>query len=155
MRRGGFVHGHARRKKKHPLYGVWSGMKQRCYDRNHIEFKRYGARGIRVCKRWRESFAAFLADVGERPIKKGVRFSLERICNSKGYRSDNVRWATFQEQMRNMRDNHRITFRGRTQVLQAWADELKIDQSLLRYRLKAWGVERAFTTPVRRQRARS
>lgn len=146
--------GYARRKQKHPLYATWAGMKQRCSDPNHIEWERYGARGIRVCERWAASFPDFLEDIlRDIGMKPGKGFSLDRIDNTKGYEPDNVRWASHREQMRNMRDNHLITFEGRTQILQDWANELQIDQSLLRYRLKHWTVERAFKTPIRGRRS--
>lgn len=144
------IHGGARREKKHPLYSTWSGMKQRCNDPNHKEYKRYQLRGITVCERW-SSFANFVEDVGSKPSSK---HTLERIDNDRGYEPGNVRWATMTEQGRNMRSNHIIEFRGRSKCLQDWANELKVEQSLLRYRLKHWGVERAFTTPVRKQRKR-
>lgn len=36
----------------HPLYPTWQMMKQRCYNPNHDAFKRYGQRGITVCREW-------------------------------------------------------------------------------------------------------
>jgi hypothetical protein len=42
-------------------------MIQRCTNPNTKAFKNYGGRGITICDRWRQSFEAFLADMGEPP----------------------------------------------------------------------------------------
>lgn len=51
-----------------------------------------------VCDRWSE-FAAFLADMGERP----AGMTLDRINNELGYEPANCRWATMAEQSQNRR----------------------------------------------------
>ena len=51
----------------HPLYSTWMNMRRRCHAPNATAYEHYGGRGIRVCDRWRYSFPAFVADVGERP----------------------------------------------------------------------------------------
>lgn len=91
-------HGHSKVGKRHPLYGRWAAMIQRCTNPNHRQFGRYGGRGITVCDEWRTSFVAFLNDVGSPP---GPRYSLDRIDNDKGYEPGNVRWATQSQQCLN------------------------------------------------------
>lgn len=62
-------------------------------------YHRYGGRGITVCRKWRTSYAAFLADVGRRPSRF---YSLDRFPNPDGnYEPGNVRWATVKEQRAN------------------------------------------------------
>ena len=78
-----------------PEYSAWVSMKQRCSNPNATGFAIYGGRGVRVCDRWNESFAAFLEDMGARP---SVAHSLDRIDPYGHYEPTNCRWGTVAEQ---------------------------------------------------------
>lgn len=88
------THGHS----SDSLYLTWSDLVGRCTRPSHKRYADYGGRGIQVCARWR-SFAAFLADVGERP----PGLTLDRIDNDGNYEPGNVRWTTRSVQNRNRR----------------------------------------------------
>lgn len=88
-------HGHA----KSPTHITWCQIVQRCTNPRNRAWKNYGGRGITVCARWRDSFEAFLADMGERP--DGL--SIERVDNNRGYEPGNCIWATANQQARNKR----------------------------------------------------
>jgi hypothetical protein len=79
-------------------YAVWANMKDRCYNKNNKSYRRYGGRGIRVCKRWRNSFQAFLEDMGMKPAPQ---FSIERLRNNGNYEPDNCEWGTRSQQQQN------------------------------------------------------
>lgn len=84
----------------HRLYGRYYRMLDRCYNKNSHSYKYYGARGIEVCDRWRESFDNFLEDM-ESSYREGLQ--LDRIDNDKNYSPSNCRWATHSENMLNRR----------------------------------------------------
>lgn len=48
-------------------YAVWQRIKTYCYNEKAPCFKKYGARGITVCKEWVNDFDIFLEDMGHIP----------------------------------------------------------------------------------------
>jgi hypothetical protein len=82
------------------LYWVWAEMISRCTNPNHRQFRDYGGRGISVCSTWRQSFDAFLADLGPRP----TGLLLDRIDNNGNYEAANCKWSTRKEQNSNRRN---------------------------------------------------
>jgi hypothetical protein len=145
------THGLLRRgEKRPPEYGAWADMIQRCQNENLKSYADYGARGIRVCDRWRTSFVDFLADVGPKPSKK---HSLDRINNDGHYEPGNVRWATRIEQESNKRNNHLIIYNGRTQTITQWGREFGIPTVTIYNRLVdyGWPVSPELFAPARRE----
>jgi hypothetical protein len=130
------------------VYQIWKLMMRRCHrPANAREAADYRDRGITVCDRW-HNVANFLADMGERPPGK----QLDRIDNDKGYEPGNCRRVSWGEQQRNKRTTHLLTFRGKTQCLLDWANEMGINRMTLLKRVQAgWSTEDALTRSVRKQ----
>ena len=141
----------SKRKKAEPVHTAWRQMRARCLNSSHPSFHNYGGRGIKICHRWLNDFAAFKKDMGPKP--QGQRYSLERIDNAKGYSPKNCRWATYKEQGQNRRYTVWITFNGRTMCATDWARELGIWVSPLLRRLRKWPVEIALTLPKQKNGA--
>jgi hypothetical protein len=83
-----------------PEYYSYTAMLSRCTNPKHDDWRHYGGRGISVCERWRESYSAFLADMGRRPT---LKHSIDRINPDGAYEPSNCRWATPSEQRNNRR----------------------------------------------------
>lgn len=81
------------------LRSVLANMKSRCYNRKIPEYHRYGGRGIKICKEWRESASSFVAWAVQNGYQEGL--TIDRINNDSGYEPDNCRWVTNKENVRN------------------------------------------------------
>jgi hypothetical protein len=124
-------------------YKAWQSMKGRVSQPGHYQ-------NIEVYDSWRNSFYAFLCDMGKAPSDD---HQVDRIDNSKGYSPDNCRWATSKENQRNRTNNRIIEWNGRSMCLAAWEEELNpllgLKERAIKMRLNklGWTVEKAFTTP--------
>jgi hypothetical protein len=137
-------HGHSyiRNGKPSRAYHTWASMIKRCTNSKNKDFRWYGGRGITVCDKWRQSFATFLADMGEPPTGT----SIDRFPDKNGnYEPGNCRWATKIEQANNTRTNRVIIFAGKKQSMAQWARELGISYGALSYRLNHWSTSRAMS----------
>ncbi len=120
-----------------PEYNTWRCMRRRCDYPKHIDFHRYGGRGIRVCDRWLK-FENFLADMGRKP---GPDYSLDRIDNERGYEPGNCRWVTSGQQARNRSTNRWFTIAGETLTLTDWVARYGARLVTVRGRLRrGWAI---------------
>lgn len=144
------IHGHTSSKGyKSPEYNSWLSMKNRCTNLNATGYNRYGGRGVKVCKRWINSFENFLHDMGPRP--QGT--SLDRINNNGNYTPSNCQWASANRQSYNKCSNRYIRYKGMKKCISEWCSILGIDEELVRGRLKlGWTFSDAVTTPTLIQR---
>lgn len=126
-------------------YRAWQRMKVRVFDTKGDRRKYYFDKGIDIDPRWEKSFEAFYEDMG---IAPSPAHSIDRINNALGYWKFNCRWATREEQQRNRDCNRLLSYNGKTQCIADWAEELKIERSLIDQRLaNGWDVERIFAEP--------
>lgn len=126
-----------------PFYQVWNTMIMRCHNSNVKSFESYGARGIKVCERWR-TFENFKTDMWP-GYKPGL--TLDRLDNNKGYDPGNCEWATPRQQANNTRRNRLITYKGETLTMSEMARKHELKISTLKRRMYlGWGVEKALET---------
>lgn len=129
-------------------HNIWQGMLRRCYDPNAISFKYYGARGIIVCERWRESFSNFIMDMDK--AKPGM--SIERINNDGNYEPSNCKWIPKHKQACNKRTSVKLEVLGVSGCVSELSRYFGIKRGVVEARLKkGWAPDMAFTVPARKR----
>ena len=119
-----------------PTYQSWLGMRRRCYDKSNNRFQFYGARGIKVCDRWLNSFENFYSDMGERP--DGM--SLDRVDTDGNYEPSNCKWSTEIEQANNKTTNLLFTDGEQVWSLMRWCDIFGKDYKHIWYKYRTCGI---------------
>lgn len=125
---------------------IHHNMKTRCTNPNYDKYQYYGGKGISVCDEWMKSYDAF----EEWALSHGYNdtLTLERVDTNGNYCPDNCRWASIKEQANNRSTNHFLTYNGKTQTIQQWAEETGMSRTCLEQRVSAgWPVDRIFTEP--------
>ncbi len=136
-------------KSRTPEYLAWKRMKARCTCKASAGFRHYGGRGVQVCARWRDSFEAFIADMGPCPYGH----SLDRIDTNGNYEPGNCRWADRVTQNNNTTRNRLVAHLGREQTLAEWCRELHLDYDRVKARMRRGDPpERAFLASTLRGR---
>lgn len=141
---------------KDRLYNVWNTMIARCYRESNPNYKNYGARGIRVCDEWKNSFFAFKGwaiSAGYDYNKTQKEQQIDRIDNDGNYCPGNCHWVSASENNRNRRylgrrnythKRHKPhqgngviwTINGETKPMAQWCDQYGISYQLVQYRIK-------------------
>lgn len=130
------------------LYGVWCGMKSRCYNPKNKRFDRYGGRGITICDQWINDFAVFRDWAKANGYRDDL--TIERIRVNENYEPSNCTWIPNEEQALNRTNRHDVTAFGETKSLQDWSRDPRcmVVRLTLHSRLKAgWDPDVAISTP--------
>lgn len=134
------------------LYRIWAHMVWRCENPNCAMYEHYGGRGIRVCEEWRTSFESFSSWAKNNGYNDTL--SIDRIDVNGDYEPLNCRWISIVEQQGNKRNNHYLTFDGRTATIAEWSRITGIKAATIQMRIKkGWDAERALTESNRRIRS--
>jgi hypothetical protein len=107
---------------KHPLWGVWNAMIQRCHNPNTRSFKFYGAKGTEVCKEWRESSEEFLKWALPQ-WEQGL--TIDRVDDRVGYCPNNCRFIPLIDNVL----RKRVTGKNVGKVFGTWRVTGKIPKS--------------------------
>lgn len=123
---------------KDPIKYIFSGMWQRCYDKNHIKFSQYGGRGITICEQWLNNREEFYKWAYKNGYTKGL--TIERKDFNKGYSPDNCCFIPKSKQNGNRRNCIMIKIGNKTQCLSWWCKDLNINQSKLKWLVKSKNI---------------
>lgn len=143
---------------KEKARNTWKGMIGRCHEVGHGKncppgiprYSDYGARGVRVAKRWRDpvkGFENFLKDMGLPPNPKAT---LDRRNPKRNYTPSNCRWVDKETQDNNRRTTHWLTATDPTtgeevtDSIAGWARRTGLNRRCISHRLqRGWCPEDA------------
>jgi hypothetical protein len=137
----------------HPLYPRWKNIMYHCYNENSQRWLKYGGRGIAVHEPWHDfwRFANWCdKNLGPEPWDGA---HLDRRDNDKNYQPGNLQWSTARENQRNRTATKVYRYKGKTQGLADWADEMNMKSCTLWSRINTSGltIKQALETPLKRR----
>jgi len=141
-------------KRRNALYGIWVGMKERCYNPEHISYANYGGRGVMICPEWLgdDGYQNTVTDIPPRP---SPRHTLDRINGRLGYSKENCKWSTSKEQVLNRSLTALVTICGVTKSKSEWARQIGISFTSFDLRIKMGWEEGKLLQPVNPNRQRN
>ena len=114
------------------LYSVWCAMKERCNNHHNKRYSIYGARGIKVCDSWSNSFEEFKSWALKSGYKEGL--TIDRKNFNGNYEPDNCRWVTTKEQNRNYSRNKFIIYHDKKMCLKEYSEITGINYGTVLWR---------------------
>ena len=113
------------------IYGIWAGIKSRCYDINCKSYSNYGGRGITICDEWKNDFMSFYSWAMQNGYKEDL--TIDRIDNNGSYEPSNCRWVNRYVQSNNTRNTIIIEFKGEKYSAKQFCSLLNINYKKFLY----------------------
>jgi hypothetical protein len=120
-----------------PVFSVFKSMRARCYNKNKIDYNRYGGRGIRICGLWLNHPEAFVEWAYRNGYKNGL--TIERINNNEGYSPSNCIFTGRVRQANNRRTNRIIDIGGEKMSMADFCRKHNINYEMFRQRINQAG----------------
>lgn len=125
IREKAFTH----RLSKTPVYRLWKGLRQRCFNPNSLAFHNYGGRGITLCEEWKNSAESFCEWALENGYQSGL--SIDRIDVDGNYEPNNCRFVDRSVQNNNRRDNIYVNYENERITIKQLADRTGVEYRVL------------------------
>lgn len=142
--------------KKHPLYSIWSAMKERCYKSNHKSYLNYGAKGVKVCDEWLHNFKLYYDWCIKNGWKKRLHIDKDIIPEKLGikpliYSPEMCCIVTRQENNNHTIRSVVILHDGERYNLKQLTDKLNLKYKTVQERLiNGWSIERALNAEIQK-----
>lgn len=135
------------------FYSRWLDIRKRIFNKKRMEYKYYGGRGIKLCKRWFifEKFAQDMLPSFKEHCKKygALDTQIERINVNGDYKPSNCKWIRAADQALNKTNSVRIKFNGVKKSIGEWSHKTGLPPRIIRDRLRiGWPIPRALSEPI-------
>lgn len=131
--------------KERRIRSIYQGMYRRCYKKESNRYKNYGARGIKIYKKWLEDYFEFEKWAMENGYKADLTIDRKDVTGD--YEPSNCRWISNKRQQNNRTNNHFLEIDGVEHTIAEWSEIYNIKQNTILYRLKrGWDVKKAVQT---------
>lgn len=134
----------------HPLYKKWTGIKQRCYNPNSVEYHNYGGKGVRMCEEWLDNPAKFIEWGINNGWQKGLEIDKDLIARKLGlpallYSPDLCSFVTPKVNTNNRSITVFIEYKGEKLCISDWAERTGIPRDRIHDRYQnGWPPEKIF-----------
>jgi len=69
---------------KHPLYAIWNGIRQRCYNPKRKDYPHYGGSGVTMYPQWKDDFSSFFTWCIDNGWHKDIVIDKDIKCREQG-----------------------------------------------------------------------
>jgi len=140
---------------KHPLMGIWHGIKCRCYTKSANGYPRYGGTGVKMCAEWKDDFKAFydwaIANGWRKGLQvdKDIKAALLKV-EPNLYSPERCSIVTAKLNGNSKKSNRILEFNGEKLTISQWADKTGIPRNAIRMRIESHGftISEALTLPL-------
>lgn len=121
------------------LEGIYTGIKDRCYNTHNKVYRFYGAKGVKVCDEWLNNPQAF----NDWALSNGYteELTIDRINPDKDYCPENCRWITMNQNAKWKSTTNRITVNGITDSGRGWSARLGLSVNMVNKWKREHGME--------------
>lgn len=138
------------------LYGIWTAIKRRCYNKKAKDYPRYGGKGVRMCEEWKDDYKAFYIWAMANGWAKGMQVDKDQKAKELKmpallYSPETCTVVSCKENQNSRSDNIVVEYKGETKTLSQIAEKYGVKYHMLwsRYITLKWDLDRAINTPAR------
>lgn len=119
----------------HQLYGIWSGMCERCYNKNCHSYRWYGAKGVKICKEWRNDYNSFYYWAINNGWQKGLELDKDIKGSGKLYSPKYCMFVTHAEN-NEAHTKYFIEIKGCVLSAKKIGEAIGVNPEVIRHRLR-------------------
>lgn len=121
----------------------YRSMVNRCYNSKQKSYKRYGARGVRVCDDWLNSYKSFLEWSLSNGWKSGLCLDKDILGNGLFYSPTTCKWVSTTENVRNRSITLRVEYEGEMIPMAELCERFDISYQKFYHTYYDYGLDKA------------